>query len=173
MARTGWRMARIFSAVRPASTFESSPAVVLPSRSRRFIAGQADGLAELEQLLAVEVHHLVEELAEVVPVLAREVHARVGRLLVEDLPVAPAAEVFEVAEGREIRVGEDERLDPLGGEGRRVQARPPPPKLWPTSLALSRPDLVHQGEDVGRVVGRGVARWAGRRCSRGLGGRRR
>ena len=53
-------------------------------------AGQADGLTEPQEPLAVEVEHLVEEPAEVVPVLIGEGHPRVGGFLRESSASGPS-----------------------------------------------------------------------------------
>ncbi len=82
-------------------------------------AGQADGLAELQEPLAVKVEDLVEEPAQVVPVLIRKRDAGLRRFLAEVLPVAPAAHVFQVPQRREGWVGQDDRVDPIR------DARPP------------------------------------------------
>ena len=82
-------------------------------------ARQADGLAELQEPLAIEVEDLVEEPAQIIPVLIGKRHARLGSLLAKVLPVAPAAQVFQVAQRRERRVGQDEGIDPV-----RIQERP-------------------------------------------------
>ena len=83
-------------------------------------AGQADGLAEPQEPLAVQMEDLVEEPAQIVPMFVRERHTRLGRLLAEVLPVAPAAQVFQVPKRRERRVGEHECIDPVGIQHGRV-----------------------------------------------------
>ena len=65
--------------VSPATAFESSPAGRLAEPEQPVHRRQADRLAEPEHPLVVEVHHLVEELAEVVPVLVRERRRRPPR----------------------------------------------------------------------------------------------
>ena len=151
------RCRRISSSVSPASAFESSPQVVLPEPEQPVQRGQADGLAELEQPLAVEVDHLVEELAEVVPVLVRELDARRPR----------------PRRGRSASGPTGSRLPGGGGPGSRGRRRRPPrpargrappraaaitpPKLWPTSRAFGAPIASISAKQVGRVVGRGVA----------------
>ena len=72
-------------------------------------ARQADGLAKLQEPLAIEMEDLVEEPAQIIPVLVGKRHARLRGLLAKVLPVAPAAQVFQVAERREGRVGQDDR----------------------------------------------------------------
>ena len=64
-------------------------------------AGQADGLTKLQEPLAIEMKDLVEEPAQVIPVLGGKGHARLRGFLAKVLPVPPAAQIFEMAEGRE------------------------------------------------------------------------
>ena len=71
-------------------------------------ARQADGLAKLQEPLAIKMEDLVEEPAQIIPMFVGKRHARLGSLLAKVLPVAPAAQVFQVAEGRERRVGQDD-----------------------------------------------------------------
>ena len=77
--------------------------------------GEANGLAELEQAIAIEVEHLIEKSADVVPVLVGELDARVQRFLAKALPVSPAAHVFQVPKAGEVRVREDDGIHSLGG----------------------------------------------------------
>ena len=82
-------------------------------------SGQTNGLPELQEPLAVQVEHLVEELAEVIPMLIGKSHSCVGGFLTEVLPVAPSADVFQVPQRREARVGKHEGVDSVGGRGPR------------------------------------------------------
>ncbi len=72
--------------------------------------GQTDGLAKPEQSFAVQVQHLIEETAEVIPVFVGERDPCLGGFLAKILPVAPSAQVFQMAEGRETRVRKDARV---------------------------------------------------------------
>src|SRR5260370_15890153 len=55
---------------------------------------QPDGLAESQQPLSIEVQHLVEKPAEVIPMFIRESDTRRGSLLAEILPVPPATDIL-------------------------------------------------------------------------------
>ena len=89
----------------------------------------------------------------------------------EVLPVAPAAHVFQVPQRREVGVGEDQRLDPLGGEHRRVQRDHPAEAVADQPGPLDR--RARPSARAGRRRGRPrCSPSAGRRCSRARGGRR-
>ena len=137
--RRGWRSPAISSAVSPASALESSPQVVLPSRSRRFSAGQADRLAELEQPLAVEVQHLVEELAEVVPVLVRELDARRPRASSRKFCQWPQRLTSSRCRSAGKYGSERTTASTRSGASTAACSAITPPKLWPTSVARSIP----------------------------------
>ncbi len=87
----------------------------------------------------------------------RKNDSRIFRLATKILPVAPAAHVFQMTQSRKIRVGQDHGLHSIwrkygrmGGDDRS--------EAMPHDPGTIGPDLIHQREDIGRMIGRCVPR---------------
>ena len=119
-------------------------------------AGQADRLPEPQEPLAIQVKHLVEEPAEVIPMLIRKRHACVGGFLPEVLPVAPAADVFQMPQCRETRVGKNDRVDPIGKQNRRVR-RDDRTEAVAHQHGVIDLESVHDRQAIAGLIGRSVA----------------
>ena len=101
------------------------------------------------------MEHLVEEPAEVVPMLIRERHSCVGGFLAEVLPVAPAADVFQVPQRGEAGVGEHDGVDSIREEDRGVR-RDDGAEAVADERGVLDFKSVHDRQAIGGLVGRGV-----------------
>ncbi len=124
-------------------------------------AREADSLTKTQEALAVQVKHLVEESAEVVPMLIRESDSGVGGFLAEVLPVAPPAHVFQVPKGGEAGVGEHEDVDAIGEEHRGVHGDDGTKAVTGECGVLDF-ESVHDRQSIGSLIsgGKTVARKA-------------